>query len=67
MKAAILTLALSVFLLGASAAYVKASGGFTCKGNINVVGNSCSASLANGRGSTGLPSHCNMQITLSCG
>ncbi len=32
MKAAILTLALAMFMLGASATYVKASGGFSCEG-----------------------------------
>ncbi len=35
MKAAILTLALAIFMLGASATYVKATGGFTCSGTAN--------------------------------
>ena len=34
MKAAILTLALSIFMLGASATYVKATGGFNCEGSL---------------------------------
>ena len=34
MKAAILTLALAIFMLGASATYVKATGGFNCEGSI---------------------------------
>ena len=38
MKAAILTLALAIFMLGASATYVKATGGFTCDGEIRTRG-----------------------------
>ncbi len=36
MKAAILTLALAIFMLGASATYVKATGGFTCSGTASL-------------------------------
>ena len=35
MKAVLLTLALSMFMLGASLTYVKAGGGFTCTGTMS--------------------------------
>ncbi len=56
MKAAILTLALAIFMLGASATYVKSQGGFSCTGEI-AVGSFC----------RDLGFTCKMEITLSCG
>ncbi len=56
MKAILLTLVLSMFILGASMAYVKASGGFTCSGAIQQDG---------GGGATSFYSHYILDIT--CG
>ena len=62
MKAAIITLALSIFLLGASATYIKAQGGFSCNGEIKA-GPFCQSNRAD---EFGLPGICEMKITLSC-
>ena len=56
MKAAILTLALAIFMLGASATYVKSQGGFSCRGEID---------FSAGGYSYGGPM--DAEITLSCG
>ncbi len=62
MKAAILTLALAIFMLGASATYVKSQGGFSCTGEIKP--NSFCTTTAP---ATGLPWICVLEISLSCG